>query len=507
METIAKVRRDYYAAGKSLKQIARERNLSRNTVRKIIRSDATAFEHKRSKTSEPHTVIGDYSQQIMKWLEEDSQLGRKRRRSAKRIYELLCQEGYDGAYDSIQRFVKQWKEDHGQGRHAGVFIPLSFDPGDAMQFDWSLEHVVINGVPKHVKVGHFRLAHSRKFFIVAFPREQLEMVLEAHNRAIAYFGGCTRRIIYDNPKTIVNRILKGKERDVNKRFARLASHYLFEPVMCNPASGWEKGQVEKQVQDIRNWVFCPKLRFDSMEELNIHLQAECDRLSSRAHPEIAGKTIAEVFATEKSSLISVQRPFEAYTERELKADRTSLVRYDRMHYSVECIAANRCVTLRSYADRIVVLYKDKVIADHLRYFERDEVIYDPWHYIGVLARKPGALRDGAPFKQWDALPASMEQMRHKMAHISGGDKAFVSLLCAAQEHGIDSVAKACQEALNQGIIQAEWVINSIFQTTASSDPIPESVSTDLHLNIEPLADCSRYDALLWMQQGGSNAIH
>ena len=188
-----------------------------------------------------------------------------------------------------------------------------------MQFDWSMEHVVLGGVAQTIKVGHFRLCYSRKLFVVAFQREQLEMVLEAHNHAFTYFGGTSKRIIYDNPKTIVHRILKGKERDLNQHFARMASHYLFEPVMCNPASGWEKGQVEKQVQDVRNWVFLPKLKFDTMADLNTHLQAQCDLLAERKHPTMKEKTIAEVFEEERALLIQVRRPYQAYTNHEYKA--------------------------------------------------------------------------------------------------------------------------------------------------------------------------------------------
>jgi len=166
------------------------------------------------------------------------------------------------------------------------------------------------------------------------------MVLEVNKRAFTYFGGASRRIIYDNPKTIVHRILSGKERDLNKRFARMVSHYLFEPVMCNPAFGWEKGQVEKQVQDARGWVFVPKLRFDSMDALNAHLQAECDRLArERKHPTEKDRTIGEMFEDERSCLIGVRYPYDGYTEHECRSSSTLLVRYDRHHYSIESIAA------------------------------------------------------------------------------------------------------------------------------------------------------------------------
>lgn len=505
METIAKIRRDYHVAGKSIKAICRERNLSRNTVRKILRSDVTALEYKRGEGAQPSPKLGGFSTLLSEWLETDAKLPRKQRRSARRMQELLEKQGYEGAYDSIQRFVKQWKHERRHDAGNGVFIPLEFDPGDAMQFDWSQETVVIAGVTQQVKVGHFRLCYSRKLFVVAFPREKLEMVMEAHNRAFAYFGGVTKRIIYDNPKTIVNKVLKGKERDKNKRFVQLASHYLFEPVMCNPASGWEKGQVEKQVQNVRDWLFCPTLKFDSMEALNAHLQHECDRLAEkRQHPDVKDKTIANMFAIEAPLLHRVRHQFEGYTEHDCSANSTSLVHYDRVRYSVDSIAAGRCVTLRAYADRIVVVYKDKMVADYPRSFRRDQVVYDPWHYIAVLKEKPGALRDGAPFKRWEALPPAMQQVREQLSKRVGGDREFVNLLCAVKEHGVEVVANACQAALADGVVQGEWILNRLSRDSAP--PPPENIASNIPLANEPEANCARYDALL-TQQGGVHAIH
>jgi transposase len=504
VETKAKVRRDFFVQNKSIKQIVRERQLSRNTVRNILRDEDTSSEYQR--TIQPCPVLsGEHEAQLIEWLEHDAALPRKQRRNAVRLHQQLTEQGYQGAYDSVQRFVKQWKE-KARSAHSQAFIPLEFSPGDAMQFDWSMEHVVIGGVAQTVKIGHFRLCYSRKLFLVAYPREQLEMVLEAHNRALAYFGGASKRIIYDNPKTIVHRILSGKERDLNKRFARMASHYLFEPVMCNPAAGWEKGQVEKQVQDVRNWVFLPKLRFDSMDELNHHLRAECDRLAERKHPTMKEKTIVEIFEEERSLLIQVRQPYEAYTEHECKAGNTSLVRYDRHHYSIDSMASGCCVTLRAYADRIHIVYKDQVVAEHVRSFKRDGISYDPWHYVDALKKKPGALRDGAPFKQWHDLPPAMARMRRKLTAITGGDRQFVLLLCAVREHGLDPVAQACQKALDAGVIQADWILNLLTRAEDPTAPEPVHVPQTLILNEEPVADCDRYNALLLLNEV-SHAIH
>jgi transposase len=200
-------------------------------------------------------------------------------------------EGYRGAYDSVQRFVKQWKSVKNGPTTTQAFVPLVFAPGDACQFDWSHEHVEIDGVPQTIKVAHFRLAYSRQMFVAAYPRETQEMVFDAHNRAFAFFGGVPQRVIYDNLKAVVEPILVGKERRFNRRFMAMANHYLFEPVACTPASGWEKGQIENQVGNVREWLFTPMARFASFAALNDWLagialpRAEPARASNRTQPE------------------------------------------------------------------------------------------------------------------------------------------------------------------------------------------------------------------------------
>ena len=118
-----------------------------------------------------------------------------------------------------------------------VYIPLTFDPGDAFQFDWSHETVVLGGHTTAIKVAHIRLCHSRQFLVVAYLRESQEMVIDAHNRAFAFFGGVWGRGLYDNMKTAVTTILCGKDREFNRRFSQLCSHYRYEPVACTPAAG------------------------------------------------------------------------------------------------------------------------------------------------------------------------------------------------------------------------------------------------------------------------------
>jgi len=185
-----------------------------------------------------------------------------------------------------------------------------------------------------IRVAHFRLAYSRKMFVVAYPRETQEMVFAAHVRAFAFFGGVPLRMIYDNPKTVVDAILVGKDRQFNRRFLAMASHYLFEPVACTPESGWEKGQVENQVGNVREWLFTPRLKFADFDALNGWLARCCHELAGRRHPSEAGRTVADCFAEEQPLLRSVTATFDGYVEQTLRVSSTCLVHVDRNRYSV-----------------------------------------------------------------------------------------------------------------------------------------------------------------------------
>ena len=326
VETIAKIRRYHFVEGRKIKQIARELKISRNTVRKVIRSNAT--EHRYEREAHPLPKLGTHTDRLDELLAGNVARPKGRRITARRMYEILQSEGYQGAYDSVQRYVKKWHEDQGrQPEHC--YIPLRFDPGEAYQFDWSHEKAIIGGIPQTVKVAHFRLCHSRMFFVIAYPRESQEMVFDAHNKAFAFFQGTCRRGIYDNLKTAVHKILRGKKRLFNRKFEQLCSHYLVEPVACTPGAGWEKGQVENQVGNVRKWLFAVRPRFKSFAELNGWLSDQCIGIGKkRMHPEDRNSTVWQVFEEERSQLIPVSSEFQGYSETECRVSSTCLVRYD-----------------------------------------------------------------------------------------------------------------------------------------------------------------------------------
>ena len=495
VETIRKVRQAHFRDGKGIREIALELNLSRNTVRSIIRSGITDQKYERN--VQPRPKLGFFIAQLSEWLKEDRDKPVKHRRRSQILYEQLQREGYAGGYDAVRRYVGNWRKEDGTAL-VKAFIPLEWDPGDAFQFDWSYEDVELGGVPVKVKVAHFRLCHSRKPYCVAYTRECLEMVLDAHIRAFEFFGGLCRRGIYDNLKTVVTKVLMGKDRVFNRRFQNLASHYLFDPVACTPAAGWEKGQVENQVGVVRYRFFAQRRRFASLEELNEWLEGECRNHAATAkHPEIKESTIDRVFVEEKAKLLALPvSPFDGYQETVVRVTSQLLISFDRNRYSVNAMAVGKTVSVRAYADRIVIVRNDTVVGVHRRHLGRDKVIYDPWHYLAVLERKPGALRNGAPFKRWD-LPETLSEVRTILEGRSGGDREFVGILSVVSRYGLDAVAIACTQALANKTVSSDVILSILSRTHDEPPPEPMKLSAQLPvLKLIPVVDCSRYDRLL-----------
>lgn len=493
METIGKIRRWHRIEKLSISEIAKRLGASRNTVAKYLSGEVTRPRYKPREKVYP--VMEPWAVRLVTLLGEDARKPVKERRNGQRLYDTLVEEGFAGSYPTLQRAIRGWKEDH--RRDSGrVFIPLTFAPGDAFQFDWSYETVEIAGAVTQAKVAHLRLCHSRAFLAVAYLRESQEMVFDAHWRAFRLWGGVPRRGIYDNLKTAVDLIFAGKERRYNARFQQMASHYLFEPVACTPASGWEKGQVENQVGHVREQIFTPRLKATSLAELNSIVERRCQEIVQRiGHPEQTDLTRGDVFETERSSLLTLPTMYDGFAEREVRVSSTALIHYDRNRYSVDTRFAGKTVSVRAYADRMVMVADGVIVGSHVRSFERDRTFFDPWHYVPALDKKPGALRNGAPFKDWKLPPAILET-KDKLLRKPGGDRQFVSILQAVGIEGLEPVAVACELALEAGTPTAEVVLNILHrfkpQQTTESVPTPDQ----LRLRHEPRADVNRYDALL-----------
>jgi transposase len=492
VDTIARIRREFFIRGRSIKEIVRELHVSRNTVRKVLRSGATSLTYERD--VQPRPKLGPWRAELDQLLLTNAGKPARERLTLMRIFEALRGLGYEGGYDTVRRYARGWRRER-QAVTADAYVPLTFAPGEAYQFDWSHEVVLINGTTVKIKVAHVRLCHSRMLFVRAYPRESQEMVFDAHDRAFAFFKGACQRGIYDNMKTAVEAIFVGRERAYNRRFLQMCSHYLVDPVACTPASGWEKGQVENQVGLVRERFFTPRVRVKSYTELNTLLLDQCIAYAkAQPHPEQRDRTIWQVFEAERPALVPYAGPFDGFHAVPASVSKTCLVRFDNNRYSVSAHAIGRPVEIRAYAERIEVRQDGRMVGEHPRVFGRDQTVFDPWHYVPVLARKPGALRNGAPFKDW-VLPSALDRIRRKLAGADDGDRQMVMILTAVLSDGLPAVEAACLEALREGVHSADVILNILARQRERAAPVTIMTPDALRLRHAPAADCARYDSL------------
>lgn len=491
MATYAKVRRMRLRDGLSISEIARRTSLSRNTIKAWLREPVrSAMKYQRPAGPKK---ITDHETWLRQALEADARRPRRERRTALKLHAQLKDQGFTGSYTRVTEFVRAWRAELGAVTARSAYVPLSFTWGEAFQFDWSEEHLVIGGIWRKVQLAHMKLCASRAFWLVAYPSQGHEMLFDAHTRCLAGVGGVARRGIYDNMKTAVDRTpRKDRERVVNARFAAMTAHYLFDADFCNVASGWEKGRVEKGVQDARRriWLDAGQQRFGSFAELNVWLATQCAAARSAPHPDFPGMSIQEAWEHEQPQLMPMPTPFDGYVELPARVSSTSLVSVARNRYSVPCSLAGHRVSVRLYPERVVIVADQSVVAEHPRAVDRDHVVYDWQHYLPLIERKPGALRNGAPFAD---LPEPLQRLRRALLRRDGGDRVMAQVLMAVPAHGLEAVLVAVDLVLESGRPSVEHLLNVLARL--KEGPPPQSVETSLTVAMAPIADTQRYDTL------------
>lgn len=489
MEMFGRVRRMYYRDGISRSEIARRTGLSRTTVKKWIKAPmGTEPKYRRVGRL---GKLSEFKEELLQALRADARRPKRDRRTALMLHHAIQAKGYAGGYTAVTDFVRSWRTSNGNAI-TRAYVPLQFESGEAHQFDWSEEHLMIGGVWRKIMASHLKLCFSRAFVVQGYPTQSHEMLFDAHTRSFAALGGIARRGIYDNMKTAVDKVKKGKSRIVNMRFAAMASHYLFDADFCNVASGWEKGVVEKNVQDSRRrlWQDASKERFGSFTELNLWLLARCRALwQELKHPEF-NLTLAEMLEQEQPNLMPMITPFDGYVETLGKVSSTCLVIEDRNRYSVPCELVGQMVSIRIYPERIDLVAQDAVVASHIRSFGRNETRYDWQHYIPLIERKPGALRNGAPFAD---MPEPFLRLRVLLLKREGGDRVMAKVLAAVPRHSLESVLVAVELVLESGNHSVEHIENVLHRLKSTLPP--QQVVTALTVDEAPVADTGRYDRL------------
>ena len=508
MELLSVIRRWHYRDQLSIREIARRTGLSRNTVRKYLRSDSVETRFNASKRS---SKLDLYADKLSAMLRIETGKPRKQKRTIGQLHVDLVELGYEGSYNRVAAYARDWKtarqrEQHTQWswhiRSSDFHAGLKLSSSTGQRTGRSLR---VSGPSCRSLTLNCHTVAPSLFVLTSY--KPTKMLFDAHNHAFRVLGGVPQRGIYDNMKTAVDKIGRGKQRQVNVRFSAMVSHYLFKAEFCNPASGWEKGQIEKNVQDARHRLWQPIPSFPCLQALNDWLERRCGELWALTPHGSQPGTIADAWAEEVRHLMPAPRPFDGFVEHTKRVSPTCLVHLERNRYSVPASFANSPVSLRVYPDRIILVVEGKTIGEHRRVFARShdhqgETVYDWRHYLPVVQRKPGALRNGAPFAE---MPAAFRSLQQHLLKTPGGDREMVEILALVLQHDEQAVITAVELALEAGVPAKTHIINLLHRLIDGKPltaPTVEPPRT-LTLTTEPRADVERYDAL----RGAREARH
>jgi len=450
MELWSEVRRLVLTGELSKRQACQKYSLHWDTLQKILRHEEPPGYRKREPRKKP--VLGPFVALIHEILQADQQAPKKQRHTAKRILVRLREQGYRGGRSVVQEEVRRWKQ-----RSAEVFMPLVHRPGEA-QADFGAATVVYRGQERKVAMFVMSLPFSDAFFCQIFPRECTETFQEGHRRAFEFFGAVPKRISYDNTKIAVAKVVRKRGSILTQEFLRLASHYLFGHHFCLVRRPMEKGHTENLVGYARRNFLVPVPKFEDFEVFNEGLVAACRQELRRKLRGKAG-TKRELLEEDRRAMLPLPaQSFEARRVESCQANSLSLVRFDRNDYSVPTEHAHHSVLAIGGIERVRLVVQDQVIAEHLRDWDKENVHYDPRHYLALLERKPGALDFGKPFDDWD-LPEGFRVLRRRLEGELGstGRREFIKVLRLLDSWPLEELARAVDRALAIGALTVEAI--------------------------------------------------
>jgi transposase len=456
---------------KSIRAIAREYGHSRKTIRKALAGLEPKYRRKREPFS---PVMSPYAGIVEAWLKHDLEVSPKQRHTARRVYTRLVREhGFKGSEVTVRLWVRHCKERLGY-RSRDAVIPLDPECAREAEVDWGTAQVWMAGQLVTVKIFCMRSRYSGKSFVRAYPMERQEMFFDGHIWAFAFFGGVFAVIVFDNLKTAVRTVLRGKNRIEQDQFVKFRSYYTFEARFCNPANGREKGGVEGLVGYARRNFLVPLPEVTDYEELNRLLAERC-----LAHGN------------------AIIKPVQVQISRY----QTAMV--DRNRYSVPSAHVGRELWAHINCDRIRIYADGKEIADHPRLFSNSKWQIDPQHYLDLISERIQSFESARAIRQWRPnWPAAYETMLSILRNRLGDNKGtrdFVRILQLHKDYSSEEVDRAVELALEYSSYSYDAVKHLLLsQRTPPQNIIP--LDPDLIPGITDRwiadSDLNRYDALL-----------
>ncbi|MFC1637195.1 IS21 family transposase [Planctomycetota bacterium] len=449
MEEWVRIRQRVLREGTSKRQILRETGMHWTTLEKILKY-ASPPGYCRTKPPKK-SKIGPYLERVRRIIEQDKQMPKKQRHTAKRIWQVLQKEGFTGGYTIVKDAVREIKK---TGKE--VFMPLKHPPGEA-QVDFGQAVVKMGGILRKIFFFVMALPYSDVFFVKAYDRECTETFWDGHVQAFQFFGGVAKRITYDNSRIAASKIIGPRQRELTAGFLQLASHYLFRYHFCLVRRANEKGLVEGLVKFARLNFLVPVPQVRDFDELNTHLLQMC---REDMHRKLRGhsKSKEELLLEESFCFLPLPfKPFDACRKEPGKVNSELLVRFDDNDYSAPMEYAYHDVTVKGYTDRVEICRFNDVVAVHRRCWDREKQIFDPLHYLPLLERKPHSLPFARPFENF-TLPKCFEVLRNRMeSQMENGVKEYIRVLRMLETWSLKQLTSAVEKALRIRIHSADAI--------------------------------------------------
>lgn len=431
------IRQMYLVEGMSQRAIAKQLGISRNTVRRYCKGEHVPWERKPA-VRQASVLTPDVMDFIKSCIEEDANNPKGQKHTAERIYTRLCNEkGFTDGASTVRHAVKEMRN-----KIPEVYVPLAFDPGEAIQVDWGKAIIILNGVKTEAHLFCMRLCHSIAPFVVAYPTEREESFLEGHVKGFEFFGGVSRDLIYDNLKTAVKEGW-GKTAREQQKFAAFRAHYAYRALFCNPGEGHEKGLVENLVGYSRRNFMVPVPKVSSFEDLNQLLQQRC--LKYIEHHQVRGRdmSVKDAFSLEQQALLPLPlKRYDACKIAESRVGYFSTVRFETNSYSVPVKWAGKQASVKASGLEVRIYYRGEEIASHPRCYQKHKTIYCLEHYLPLIEQRPRSVFHAKPVKAAN-LP---QEFYDYVGQFPNPDKAMVRLLKLIVDHGLDSVITAINDA-------------------------------------------------------------
>ena len=493
---IRRARRD----GKSIRQIAREFQHSRNTIRKILKpAEPNPSPSTRDRFA---PLLGPVQAVIDQILLDDETAPPKQRHTAAQLFRRLRDEhGYRGGYAQVQRHVQKHRPQHQE-----TFIPLGHLPGQRLEADFGHIHVDFPDGRRLVSFLVTAWAYSNAPFVLALPFERTEAVLEGMVAAFEFYGAVPKEVWWDNPKTVATLVLSGRERQCHPTYAALASHYVFAPCFCMPARGNEKPDAEGTVKAVQKRFATPVPRVAALDELNTFFRKRCEAERDRVVQSLHGPfRIQDRLAEDRAAAAPLpkHRFDPCVIKPAVAVDKYQTVAFDGNRYSVPRPFAFQTVSVKGYVAMIAIVANGQVVATHERSLKKHTMILDPIHYLATLGKKPGALDHAPVFRDWK-LPACFAACRAALEGLHGrlgGSRRFVRVLQLLGEHPLARVGQAveaCQRAhlpSAEAVIQRTRSLAAIEAATCGRATTPCEATVIPQVQV-PLPDLSRFNQLL-----------